>query len=305
MQVLYAYLKTGNNTMDKSEKELFFSIDKAFDLYHYLFLLLIDVRDYFESRMELSRQKHIPSHDDLNPNTRFVENAVIKQIESSRLLQTYLRENKMSWVNNPELIKSLYNSIKESNEYNLYLTRSETGFAHDKELIMLIYENHIATNELLHQILEEQSIYWNDDLEFIISMMLKTLKGIKPEQEASIKLMDKYKNQDDIDFVKTLFRRTILNSEEHEKMIKDFTSNWDLERIAFMDILLMKMALTEVVDMPSIPTRVTMNEYIELAKFYSTPKSSTFINGILDKIINTMKKDKKIVKRGRGLIGEQ
>jgi len=304
MQILYAYFKTDEHTVEKSEKELFYSIEKAYDLYHYIFLLLTDVTRYFESKMDIARHKNLPTREDLNPNTRFIDNRVINQILSNKSLNTFLNNKKLSWVNYPELARSLYADIKDSQEYNLYINKPDNNYEDDKRIILDICQNYIPENKLLFQILEEQSIYWNDDVEFIISMIIKTIKGFKENQSDEIKLLDLYKNDEDREFVRDLFRKTIKNDDENSELIKTYTKNWDVDRIAFMDVLLMKMAITEVMEMPAVPTKVTMNEYIEIVKYYSTEKSSVFINGILDKIINTLKKDKKIVKKGRGLIGE-
>jgi N utilization substance protein B len=304
LQTLYAYYKTGGEDMGRSEKELHFNIEKAYALYQYLLLLLIDVVLYAESRIELARNKRIPTSEDLNPNTRFIENRLIAQLRQNDHLLRYVEKNKLNWANYPELIKEIYNKLIDSEEYKSYMSSDVNGYSEDKRLVTFIYTHLVFPNELLGSILEEQSIYWNDDLEFITSMIVKTIKKFKEMDGPDKPLMQLYKNQEDRDYVIKLFRLSILHREEYVAYIKENTRNWDLERIAFMDILIMQMAIAELVGFPSIPTKVTLNEYLEISKYYSTSKSNVFINGVLDKVMIQMKGERKIVKTGRGLIGE-
>jgi N utilization substance protein B len=304
LQSLYAYYATGGEDMKRTEKELHFNIEKAYDLYHYLLLLLIDLVLYAESRMEIARNKRIPTHEDLHPNTRFIENRLVEQLRNNEQLIRYLDQHKLNWANHPELIKEIYNRLTESEEYLNYMKDEESGYAEDKRLISFLYTHIIFPSERLDSILEEQSIYWNDDLEFITSMIVKTLKKFKEEDGPKKPLMDLYKNKEDRDYVVKLFRQTILHRDEYVEYIKKNTRNWDLERIAFMDILIMQTAIAELVAFPSIPIKVSLNEYLEISKFYSTSKSNVFINGVLDKVVLQLKEEKKIVKTGRGLIGE-
>ncbi len=290
--------------MGRSEKELHFNIDKAFELYHYLLLLIIDVVLYAESRIEIARNKRIPTSKDLNPNNRFIENRLVEQLRNNDALLRFIDQHKLNWSNYPELIKEIYSKVLESEEYALYMEADQSSYAEDKKLITHIFTHIIYPNELLSYILEEQSIYWNDDLEFITSMIVKTFRKFKESDTPERGLMDLYKNSEDRDYVVKLFRQTILNRDEYVEYIKLNTRNWDLERIAFMDILIMQMAITELVAFPSIPTKVTLNEYLEISKFYSTSKSNIFINGVLDKVMLQLKEDKKVQKAGRGLIGE-
>jgi N utilization substance protein B len=194
--------------------------------------------------------------------------------------------------------------MTESEEYAAYMSATESGYNEDKKIITRVYTHIIFPNELLASILEEQSIYWNDDLEFITSMIVKTIRKFKEGDGAGRELMVLYKNEEDRDYVVKLFRQTIIHRDEYVEYIKQNTRNWDLERIAFMDILIMQMAIAELVSFPSIPTKVTLNEYLEISKYYSTSKSNVFINGVLDKVMAQLKEEKKVLKRGRGLIGE-
>ncbi len=304
MQLLYAYFTRDNKEIQLTEKELFHSIFKAYELYHYLLLLVLDIRDFAENKMEFARNKYRPTDKEINQSSKFVNNKIFKIIENNKQYKKFLNDYKYSWVNNPELIKKIFVSVNESEEYNNYLSNNNSGFREDKEIIIEIFTNHIAICEDLYSILEEQSIYWNDDVEFIISMINKTIGNFKDGQSDEKPLANMYKNDDDIDFVKTLFRKTISNHEENVLIVSKHTKNWERERIAFMDMLIMEMAIVEATEMESIPTRVSLNEYIEISKYYSTEKSSNFINGILDKVFIQLKLENKIIKKGRGLVGE-
>jgi N utilization substance protein B len=185
-----------------------------------------------------------------------------------------------------------------------YMEDSVHSYEQDRKIIMEIYSSEIINTESIYQTLEEQSIYWNDEVEFVISMITKTIKGIKENEGENAPLMELFKNDDDRDYARDLFRKAVMHKEEYSKLVESFAENWDVERIALIDMLILIMAITEAVTFPSIPTRVTINEYLEIAKFYSTEKSSLFINGLLDKIFKHLKEEQKIVKIGRGLIGE-
>jgi N utilization substance protein B len=304
LQLLYAFFQGADSSVVKFEKDLFFSIQKTYDLYHYLLLLIIDIADYANSRIELASQKHIPTREDLNPNTKFVDNLIIKQLRANKQLNKYLNTTRLSWVNTPELIKKLHNRIRMTPYFKEYMEETERSYEQDKKIIMEIYSVEIINTESIYQTLEEQSIFWNDEVEFVISMIAKTVKGLKEKEGENSPLMPLFKNDDDREYARDLFRKTVIHKEEYSKLVESFTENWDVERIAFIDLLILIMSITEAVAFPSIPTRVTINEYLEIAKFYSTEKSSVFINGILDKIFKHLKEEQKIVKVGRGLIGE-
>ena len=304
LQSLYAYYKTGREDMGRSEKELHFNIEKAYELYHYLLLLILDVSLYAESRIELARNKRIPTPEDLDPNTRFLNNQLIEQLRNNEWLLRFIDQHKLNWSNYPELIKEIHNRIVESEEYAAYMSAESSGYAEDKKLVTFAYTHIVFSSELLDSIMEEQSIYWNDDLEFITSMIVKTFKKFKEEDGPDKTLMELYKNSEDREYVVKLYRQTIIHRDEYVEYVKENTRNWDLDRIAFMDILIMQMAIAELIGFPSIPTKVTLNEYLEISKYYSTSKSNVFINGVLDKVVSKLKEQKKILKSGRGLIGE-
>lgn len=304
LQMLYAYYTSEDKSLNNAEKELFFCIRKTYDLYHYLLALVIEITDYAEQRIEIRRNKHQPTYEDLHPNTKFIGNQVIQQLRENRFLHTYIDQQKLSWVNHPELIKELYLFLIESDFYKEYMADKNRSYLDDRKFVDKIFTNIILVAEDLYEALEEMSIYWNDDMEFTVSMISKTLKKFNPHSGSDQSLLPMFKDQDDRDFAKDLLRKSIINHDELRELIKEHSRNWDLDRIAFMDILIMQLAATEFLYFPSIPTKVSLNEYIELSKFYSTEKSRNFINGILDKTLKDLKKSGKVNKAGRGLIGE-
>lgn len=305
MQALYAYYKhSGSTSMNDIEKELNFSIKKTFDLYHLLLLFVVDISDFAEQRIDIAKHKKLPSKEDLNPNMRFVENRIVAQIKTNTTLTRYLESTKLSWVNYPELIKGIYNELNEFKAYQDYMNSETDTYENDKSFIIKLYKDLISNYEPLYNSLEEQSIFWNDEIEFVISSIIKTLKKFNQKDYENAQLMPLFKSDDDKDFAKRLFRKVILNQADYRKYIEKFSQNWDFERIAFMDLLLIDMAIAEAIEFKSIPVKVTFNEYIELSKFYSTQRSNVFINGILDKIFSFLKESNIVVKQGRGLIGE-
>ncbi len=306
LQVLYAHFK-GDKDYSQSEKELFFNIEKTVDLFFYMILLIIEIADYAEKRMMINKNKQLPTEEDLNPNTRFIDNHIIKQLKENKQLNDVLNHKKLSWVNHQDIIRSLFLDMQESLHYKSYMKSNEQSYKADKTFIINLYRDIILNSEQLTSSLEEQSIYWNDDLEFISSIIIGILQNIKKGQTPDeLLLKDDAKSQDDdLDFARQLFRKTVLNYTDHKKLIDKHAQNWDIERIAFMDILIMALAITEIIEFNTIPVNVTFYEYIELAKLYSTENSSTFINGILDKITEELRKENKIKKQGRGLIGDK
>lgn len=310
LQTLYAYYKSDSGQIPKAEKELLFAINKAYDLYHLMFILIIEIANYAESKIDLARKKLKPSEIDLDPNTRFVEASIIEKLRNSEQLVRYVEAKKISWVNHPELIKELLQNIESDAEYIRFMEAENVSYAEEVKLLIHIFTNIIYPNESLEQVIEEQSIYWTDDLEYMVSMVIKTLKRFKEDDSEKQPLLPLFKNPDnrkvpeDKQFALDLLRKTIANREEYVEYIKSNTKNWDLERIAFMDILIMQMAIAEFIGFNSIPVKVTLNEYLEISKLYSTKKSSVFINGVLDKVAMQLRDNNKIKKTGRGLIGD-
>lgn len=302
LQILYAYRVSENNDLYRTEKELIFSIEKSYDLYHLILLLLVDISNYMAQRADIARSKYFPTDEEANPNTRFIDNRIITHIADNRKFSQYLETRKISWSNEEELVKTLYRNLLEWDIYQGYMDSPEDSFSQDKKFISRMVAELILPNEYLQQVLEEQSIYWNDDLEFIGSMVIKTLSRWK--ENCDMPILSMFSNEDDRFYVIDLFRKTIMHADEYQDLIKKFSENWDFDRLALMDILIMQMAISEAIHFPSIPAKVTLNEYIEISKYYSTEKSSYFINGILDKVFLLLRSDDKIKKTGRGLIGE-
>ncbi|MCX6221804.1 MAG: transcription antitermination factor NusB [Bacteroidia bacterium] len=302
LQILYAHVSTPDKQISASENELHFSIQKTYELYHLLLSLPIELSDYADRLIELRKQKNFPTKEELNPNLRFVSNRLINKLRSNKDLATFVQKNKVNWVNSQELVKKIYQSMVESELYFNYLATSEDNFQIDRRFCEDFYPEILLKNEFVFNEFEEQSIYWNDDLDFVVSMVIKTLKKFREENNINDHLSSLYKDEEDRDFTVKLFRKTLAKNEENRKTIETYTKNWDVDRVATMDILIMELALTELTEFPSVPIKVTLNEYIELAKYYSTQRSSIFINGVLDRITKDFKEQGKIVKEGRGLL---
>ena len=304
LQIVFSYYYSSGKTLDQAEKELLFSINKFYDLYHQLLRFVIDLRKYAEHRIDLAASKKAPTYDDLHPNKKFVENKIIKQLEHNEALNRYLTTKKIGWSNEQDFIKKFYNHLIETEIYQNYMKSEEKSYKEDKDFLNQIYTELLPESDLLFQLLEEQSIYWNDEIELVISYIVQTIDSFEKEKPGGGELLPLFRKDEDKDYAKNLLRKTVLTFDEYDDLIKEHSKNWDLERIAFMDIIIMKMAITEMLKFPSIPVKVTLDEYIEIAKYYSTEKSNVFINGILDKIIEQLRKENKIQKQGRGLIGE-
>ncbi|HCX99339.1 MAG TPA: transcription antitermination factor NusB [Bacteroidales bacterium] len=305
LQVLFAFYRAESDSLTKVESELLHSIKKGYDLYHLLFFLLLEIRDFAQRRIETAKQKLVPTHEDLNPNTRFVDNPIFALIEENESISQYAARNTLNWVNHPELIKKLYQKILASNYYAKYMEAETCEFIQHRQVLVSILSKELMDFDDFTQSLEEQSIYWNDDLDFMVGMLIKTLKKFEEGQNTDTPVFPMYKSEEDEDFAKRLLRKVVLGHAENTSMIEQYTKNWDVDRIASMDILILEMAITEITEFPSIPVKVSFNEYIEISKYYSTEQSSTFINGVLDKIILTSRSEGKIHKQGRGLIGEE
>ena len=302
LQVSYACQISSEKTIGNAEKELHFSLKKTFDLYHLILQLPVEIAFYAESLIVLRKNKHIPTEEDLNPNLRFVNNEIIKLLGSNHNLNEYLKQTKVGWNNEQDIVKKLYKSLVESDLYKRYMNSPENDLARDKKFIEQLLSEIVLQEEELLLLLEEQSIYWNDDLDFVVSMVIKTIKKLDKTQSSN--LLPQYKNKDDMEFGSMLFLKCMANHVLLRKIVEQHTMNWDIDRIACIDQLIMEMAIAEFLYFPSIPTKVTINEYIELSKYYSTDKSHNFINGILDKALKALKEEGKVKKTGRGLIEE-
>jgi len=301
MQSVYAIQQSQNDDMVKEEKFLKHSILKVFDLYVLNIQLLAEVQKLAAKKIALSKKKILATSEDLKPNTKFINNKLISAISESISLESYLALNKLNhWSFDDEYVKIIFDTLQQSDLYKNYLANEVDSYKLDKAFVIDFYKQIVAPNEKLAEYYEDKMISWVDDIPFVNTWILKTLN--KQKEGKTFILGNLYKDKDDEDFVVDLFRKTILKHKSYEQEITDKTPNWETDRIADIDMILIKMAITEFVNFPSIPVRVTINEYIEISKDYSTTKSSYFINGVLDKISKEFLKDKKIAKIGRGLL---
>lgn len=296
VQIVYAYYQNGGKNLDTAEKELFFSLSKAYDLYNYLLLLMVEVTKQANKRLNAAKNKLVPTKEELFPNTKFVENRFIAQLEVNKQLLEFSNNQKKTWENEADFVKTLCDKILESDIYKEYMASKTSSYEEDRELWRKLYKNIIFNNIELDQVLEDQSLYWNDDKEIVNTFVLKTIKRFDEKNGAKQELLPEFKDEEDQDFARRLFRRTILNADYYRHLISENTKNWDLDRVAFMDVVIMQIALAEILSFPNIPVSVSLNEYVEIAKLYSTPKSGGFINGTLDGIVNSLKKENKLTK---------
>ena len=296
VQIVYAYYQNGGKNLDTAEKELFFSLSKAYDLYNYLLLLMVEVTKQANKRLNAAKNKLVPTKEELFPNTKFVENRFIAQLEVNKQLLEFSNNQKKTWENEADFVKTLCDKILESDIYKEDMASETSSYEEDRELWRKLYKNIIFNNIELDQVLEDQSLYWNDDKEIVDTFVLKTIKRFDEKNGAKQELLPEFKDEEDQDFARRLFRRTILNADYYRHLISENTKNWDLDRVAFMDVVIMQIALAEILSFPNIPVSVSLNEYVEIAKLYSTPKSGGFINGTLDGIVNSLKKENKLTK---------
>lgn len=297
---LYAHLKSGSTSLPASQKNLVSSIDKAYDLYFQMMALIVEVARYAESRQELAKQKKLPTYEDLNPNRRFVDNGVIHLIATSDSVQDEIARRKLSWAKYPDTIKDIFNRLTETSYYKEYMSATNSSFSEDRKFVETFYTA-LDEDESLAEIIDEMSLMWNDDLSFALYMVIRTVSNLK-QSHTEVKILPQFKSEDDLEFAKELFSTSLLQFDENQEIIDKYTRNWDVERIAFMDNLIISVAISELTTFESIPVKVTLDEWIDIAKYYSSPSSSTFVNGVLDKIVADLRENGKINKSGRGLL---
>ena len=301
MQSVYAMIKSYDDDVLKEEKFIKHSIKRMFDLYVLLLDLLVEVQKLAVEKQEISKKKYLATKEDLSPNRKFVENKLIKKIAESSSLTLYKEaQNLDNWSKDDEYIKIIWDLLQNSDLFFEYLNSSEDSYNSDKDFVVAFFKEIIAPNVKLADYFEGENITWVDDIPFVNTWVVRSLS--KQKSSNAFKLGSLYKNQDDQDFVSDLFKKVILNHHSFENDIKIHTPNWETDRIADMDMILIKMGVCEFLNFPFIPTKVSINEYIEIAKDYSSEKSGYFVNGVLDKLSREFLKDKKIVKVGRGLL---
>ncbi len=301
MQSLYAMLQSKDDDLNKEEKFLIFSVKKAIDLYILQLLLLVEVKKLAFEHLEIKKKKHLATAEDINPNLKFINNQVVAAIENSSEINKYIADKKLNnWKNDREYIRVILDELEKSEIFKNYIQTNESSLKEDKLFISQFFKEIIAPNEKLFDYYESQNLSWVDDYPLVNTMVLKSIKELRNGNLFNLNHLDI--KDDDQEFLIDLFRKTILHHQEFLDDINDKTPNWDAERIAEIDLILIKMAITEFLYFPSIPTKVTINEYIEIAKDYSTSKSSYFINGVLDKLLKDYNKSKRLQKIGRGLL---
>lgn len=303
LQMLYSYFNDEDSTdIQLTEKNLLNSIERIYDLYIYLLLSFPVVREVALNKQDERKKKLRPTKEDLYPNLKFVDNKIISLIIDSFDLSQLSENRKINWDNDEkrEIYRKIFIEIEKSEVYFEHMNNDEKGFEADRNFLIQLFKAEIANSPLIYDFFEDEDIHWMDDIDLACSMVIKTIKNTK---EDSFDIMPLYKaNDDEKAFICTLLKETIKKDAENELMIENLVENWEFERIAKMDVLLLKMAITELQCFETIPTKVSINEYIEISKYYSTPKSNVFINGILDKSVNLLSKENKINKSGRGLI---
>lgn len=283
VQLTYAYYQNGSKNIDTAEKELFFSLSKAYDLYNYLLALIVavtrDARKCLEVAQSKARREGGPE-----PSTRFAYNRFALQLEENKMLNDFLEAQKRSWDADADFVHKLYMQISASPFYQEYMEADGESYDADRELWRKIYRTLIYDNADLDALLEEQSLYWNDDKEIVDTFVLKTIKRFDEKNKGKQELLPEYGSDDDRDFARKLFRAAILNADEYQRFMGEASRNWDFNRLAYMDVVIMQIAIAEMLTFPSIPVSVTINEYVDLSKLYSTPQSWRYINGMLDAI---------------------
>lgn len=302
MQAIFASELNNKESIVSGEKKLIQSVESCYTLFLYFISLLSEIKTYRLNKQEDIKGKLYPTYEDLHPNTKFTDNLIIGQIEDNKVIQVLWKEHKISWTNEKDFITQMFHEIESSETYGLYMARKEHSYHDDKQFVLDIIEKVFVNSELLHWFFEEKNLHWFDDYNEALLMAYKVISSFKEQKGDHCDISPLYKDEEDKDFYITLYRKTLLHYQEYAEMIEGKLKNWEAERVMNIDRILMKMALCEFLEFPEIPIKVTINEYIELAKTYSSAKSGLFINGILDKIVSDLKQADKLHKTGRGII---
>ena len=302
LQSIYALRQSNNPDLEKQEKFLFYSIDQMLDLYALSLQLLVEMRKADRKFLITSQQKHLATSEEKNFSTTFLDNKVLDLIEQNENLSSYIENKKLNyWELDGEYVTLLLKELRAKDFYIQYIQKQSTSFKEDQDFLVSLFKKVIAPSDKYYEYIEDKRLTWVDDFPIVNTALAKMLSKISEKNVSTILLPELYKNQDDKQYAKQLFTKVVLNDEKLSQEIEGKTPNWDKERIAEMDMIILKMGISEFLDFPSIPVRATINEYLEIAKEYSTPKSSIFINGILDKLVKEFESSKKLNKIGRGL----
>ena len=296
VQILYAYYKNSGKSLKAAEDEVFFSLSKAYDLYNYMLLLMDGITQYAADRISFLSMKLRPTESDRNPNLKFVNNRFVAQLRENAQLLKFAEKSKLNWIDNSDFLRRMLDNIEASDIYNEYMISGLSSYEEDREVWRKLYKAFVFDNEELDALLEEQSLYWNDDKAIVDTFVLKTIKRFDENEGASQQLLPEYKDISDMDFARKLFRAAVTNAEEYRALMSGSSKNWDMSRLAFMDVVIMQVALAELMTFNDIPLSVTLNEYVEIAKHYSTAKSGSFVNGLLDTISKKLRENGRIEK---------
>ena len=298
MQALYSFFQHEKANTELFERELFKSLDKIQELYLSILALVNDLHHMALMVIDESKNKHRPNAEDLDPNLKFVNNTLLMSMANNADLKNQIEKRKISWQNDNDVVRRIFNEIRNGEEYKVYLALENAGIKEDRDFIVAIITEYLSENEVLISLFEEKNIHWADDTFVAFNSVIRNFEDFNGEFKMQPLLKDE---KDDLDFMSLLFNKTIIYHQQFEELIGRHTQNWDVERIANMDMLLMEMALSEILYIPNVPVKASLNEYIDISKEYSTPNSKTFVNGVLDKIIAELKRDNRINKTGRGL----
>ena len=295
VQLTYAYFQNGNHNIDNAEKELVFSLSKSYHLYNYLLQLIVEVTKMARKHLEVAAARAEREGQPV-PSAKFVDNKFALQLETNKMLQEFYDGQMRIWEDNIEYVKKLYLLIEASDIYKEYMADSSSSYEADREVWRKIYRQFIQDNDDLAAVLEEISLYWNDDKEVVDTFVLKTIKRFDEKSNANFELLPEYRDEEDREFARKLFRASILNTEQYQRYMTEASINWDFSRLAYMDVIIMQIALAEILTFPNIPVEVTINEYVDIAKLYSTPKSGGYVNAMLDNIARGLREEGKLLK---------
>lgn len=298
VQLTYAYYQNGSKNIDTAEKELFFSLSKAYDLYNYMLALIVAITHESRRHLEVAESRAKREGTPM-PSRKFADNRFALQLEENKMLLEFTETQKKTWNDEPEFLKKIYTQITESEVYKEYMESEEDNYQADRELWRKLYRTLIENNDDLDSLLEEQSLYWNDDKAVVDSFVLKTIKRFDEKKSSTQELLPEYDSEEDKDYARKLFRATIMNADEYQHYMSEASRNWDFSRLAYMDIVIMQIAIAEMLTFPSIPINVTINEYVEISKLYSTPRSGSYINGMLDAIARHLVESGRLLKQVR------
>jgi len=304
LQEIYAYHQSNSSNIPQSERHLLEEVEDLYKLFVYQLSFWVEVKKFAERRIEENKQKHFPTEEDLNPNLKFVNNRILNALDDNKHLMSLEEKYKINWADSREdFIRKLYGKMLETPEYQEYMTNGKDSFSDDKRFLVAMIDTYMPENGLLYDYYSDRDLSFNSDYQVAIYLLWKFISELPTNFDASSKLPPMYKSEDeDREFVIKLFEKTILHADEYMELVKANISNWDYDRLALMDKILIFMALTEFCEFHSIPVKVTINEYIEISKLYSTPESRRFVNGMLDKLASQLKEEGKLVKTGLGLI---